>query len=326
MDKLRVGVVGVGHLGRIHTRIYSELSEWVDLVGVYDQNPSQMKAVAQEYGTGSFERLEELLASVDALSCAVPTSYHYPVAKQAAESGCHVLIEKPITDKVDTAQELVHLFDQKGLTLMVGHTERFNPAMEICHHLEFKPKFIEAHRLAQFNPRGTDVAVIFDLMIHDVDIILKITGAYPESIDAVGVPVITPLIDIANVRLRFPSGCVANLTASRISLNKMRKIRVFQENSYISMDFLEKKSDQVSLNDQARIQKHDLYTQGFSLTDFQFHQYKNSNEPLKSEIADFIESIRQARPPAVTGQDGLNALRVCATIEESICQNLAHYQ
>lgn len=318
--------MGVGHLGKIHTRIYRELSEWVDLVGVYDQNPQQMKSVAEEFGTRAYDIPEELFGAVEAISCAVPTSFHYSIALAAASAGCHALIEKPITDKVATAEELVKLFNEKHLTLMVGHTERFNPAMEICRHLRFDPKFIEAHRLAQFNPRGTDVAVIFDLMIHDIDIILKITGQFPESIDAVGVPVITPLIDIANVRLRFPSGCVANLTASRISLTKMRKIRVFQENSYISMDFLDKKSDLVSLNDRAQIKKNDLYTQGFSLTDFQFQQYKNSNEPLKAEIMDFIESIRDGRVPAVTGQEGLNALKVCDTIEKNIGQNLTHYK
>jgi len=322
VDRVKIGVIGVGHLGRIHTRVYSELSEKVELVGIYDQNAQQAETVAREYQTRAYSSPESLLEQCSAVSCAVPTSSHYEIGRLAATAGCHALIEKPITDQIETAESLVSLFRTNGLNLMVGHTERFNPAMEVMRHLTLKPKFIEGHRLAPFNPRGTDVAVIYDLMIHDIDIILKIMGSEPESIDSAGVSVITPHIDIANVRMKFSGGCVVNLTTSRISQKKMRKLRLFQENSYISIDFLEKYTKVISLNAQAIDRKDTLYTEGFSLTDFNMKQYTLDREPLKAELSEFVDSILQHREPAVNGEDGLKALRICRTIEDKIQENL----
>ncbi len=320
MSKIRVGVVGVGHLGSIHARVYSQLAGYCDFVGVYDIDEDNKNKVATLYNVRAFNTLDDIIANCDALSCAVPTSFHYEVGKKILESGKHLLIEKPITNDVNHAMELVQIAKDNGLKLMVGHTERFNPAMEIVKHVDIKPKFIEIHRLAQFNPRGTDVSVIYDLMIHDVDIVLKLLQKEPDAIDAVGVPVITNFIDIANVRLKFHNSCVVNITTSRVSMKKMRKFRIFQPFSYISIDFLEKKSKLIELKNQdlTTTEKKGLYVTDFSLSDFDYKIFTNENEPLKEEIKNFLLSINEDKEPETTGFDGYRALKLCNDIEKVI--------
>jgi len=235
VDKVKVGVIGVGHLGRHHTRVYRQLPQ-AQLVGVHDIDSEKAQKVAKEFDTRYFENLDDLLERTDAVSLVVPTTIHYALACDILDQGKNLLIEKPITETVKQAEELVSLAGAKNVILQVGHIERFNPAFKAIENLKLEPKFIESHRLAQFNPRGTDVAVILDLMIHDLDLILSLVKSEVKRIDAAGVSVISDSEDIANARLTFENGCVANITASRISARPLRKMRLFQRNSYISLD------------------------------------------------------------------------------------------
>ena len=239
MSKVRIGVVGVGHLGEHHTRILSQMPEAV-LVGINDIDTEKGKAKAKKYGTRHHDDLSELLKETDAISLVVPTTAHHEVANRILAEGKDLLIEKPITETVEQAENLIYLARKKNLVLQVGHIERFNPAYLAIQEYGPDPKFIESHRLAQFNPRGTDVAVILDLMIHDIDLILSLVKAPLKDIEAAGVPVIAESQDICNARLTFQNGCVANVTASRISARPLRKMRLFQKDSYISLDFQQK--------------------------------------------------------------------------------------
>jgi len=237
MEKVKIGVIGTGHLGRLHTRMINELED-AELSGVFDIDEEKSSVVASEFRTRKFENLEEAFENSDAVSIVTTTSTHYEIAKQALEFGKDVFVEKPITDKIWQAEELVVLAKKQKAILQVGHIERFNPALISLERFNLEPMFIQTDRLAQFNPRGTDVAVVLDLMIHDIDIILSLIKSKVKEIRASGVAVVSNNIDIANARIEFENGAVANVTASRISQKKMRKMRMFQRDAYISLDFI----------------------------------------------------------------------------------------
>jgi len=328
MNKILVGVIGVGHLGKIHTSLYRDVNS-AELIGIYDINTEKAKKVAEELNITAFTDINELLEKVEAVNIVTPTSTHYEIAKQALDHNCHLFIEKPIMTNESEAVEIIQIAKEKNRLLQVGHIERFNPAVLAISDVTLKPLFIESHRLASFNPRGTDVAVILDLMIHDLDLILFLVKSKPVQIEASGVGVISETLDIANARIQFESGCVANITASRISTKKMRKMRVFQQNSYISIDFAEGFSEIYYIDDTTMTFKNG--TLAFSLgqieegnihKDIKYNKLQRSNiNPLKYEISGFIESLQANIPPLVSGEEGLEALKlanqVLSKIEES---------
>jgi predicted dehydrogenase len=313
----RVGVVGVGHLGRFHARVYSEIDSCT-LVGVNDCDAARAGVVAEEYGTKAVPELEDLLGQVEAVSIAVPTSAHYAIGRLCIERGVHVLIEKPIASTVAEAQELVTAGREAGLTVQVGHVERFNPAIRAALDVLDAPKFIEAHRLGVFVPRGTDVAVVLDLMIHDIDLILTAVSSQVVGIEAVGVGVLSPSIDIANARLTFADGCVANVTASRVSREKVRKIRFFQHDAYVSVDCLKpltqvfRKKD-VPAETLRRIASGEIEGGLSDIVDYEEPEL-DKREPLKLELEAFVRSVATGTKPVVDGEDGLKALTVALEI------------
>ena len=318
---LRVGVVGVGHLGRLHARVYSEMDS-CELVGVCDTDGSRAAEIAGEFGTEAVGDLDCLLDRVDAVSLATPTVSHHGVARDCLERGVHVLVEKPIAGTVDEAREMVELGREKGLVLQVGHIERFNPAVRAALGVLDAPKFIEAHRLGVFVPRGTDVAVILDLMIHDIDLILSTVDADVETIEAVGIPVLSPSIDIANARLSFSDGCVANITASRVSREKVRKIRFFQHSAYVSVDTLEPRAQvfrrkSVSEDTLRRIASGEIEGGLESVVDYEDLPLDRS-EPLRLELESFVTAVTGKSEPVGRGEDGLRALEVAMEILRQI--------
>jgi len=321
---LRTGVVGTGHLGSLHAKMYSEISS-AQFIGTFDTDKAKSDSVvAQHRGARSFASYDELLANVDAVSVATITSQHYDVAKKALNAGVHVLIEKPITQTVAEAEELIALAAAKNCIIQVGHIERFNPAILALESYDLKPMFIESHRLAQFNPRGTDVAVVLDLMIHDIDVILSLVRSPVARIDANGVAVVSDSVDIANARLQFENGCVANVTASRISQNKMRKMRMFQQNGYISIDFLQGLAEVFRLVEDGadRGQTTMLLGQigeGKKKRNIVYEQpeVKEVNA-LRYELESFVAAVREKKEPVVSGIDGKLALEVAQRIMNSI--------
>ncbi|MBI5914835.1 MAG: Gfo/Idh/MocA family oxidoreductase, partial [Bacteroidetes bacterium] len=237
---LKIGVIGAGHLGKIHLKCLLELQGHFHLCGLYDIDPKVGLFASQKFGVQQFNSYESLLDAVDVVDIVTPTTTHFSLAKTAIERGKHLFIEKPVTQTPQEAQVLIAAAKKHGVTAQVGHVERFNPALIAVRHLSLNPMFVEAHRLANFNPRGTDVPVVLDLMIHDIDIVLSLVKSPVRSISASGVAVVSDTPDIANARIEFENGCVANLTASRISMKQMRKVRLFQKDAYIGLDFLEK--------------------------------------------------------------------------------------
>jgi len=326
MSKIRVGVLGTGHLGKLHASLYREV-EQADLVGVYDLNNEKAKAIGKELNVTVFDDRNELLSNVDAVNIVTPTTNHYESALAALENDCHLFIEKPIMSDEFQAEEIINKASEKNKRLQVGHIERFNPAILSLSDVELKPIFIESHRLASFNPRGTDVAVILDLMIHDLDLILSLVKSEPIQIDASGVGVISNNIDIANARIQFQNGCVANVTASRISTKKMRKMRIFQPSAYISLDFIDGFSEIYYTSESAQKSFQDG-TLAFSLGQIEAaegHKSVKYNKlqrtgvnPLKDELTSFIESISANIPTVVTGQEGLAALKLANKVLEKI--------
>ncbi len=310
MDRIKVGVVGVGYLGQHHARIYSELRD-CELVGVADISPERARDIAKKFKTQALGSYEELLGKVDAVSIVAPTVEHHRIAKAFLSSGVDVLLEKPITVTVEEADELVKLSDEGGRIFQVGHLERFNSAVTKMVELTTTPKFIECNRLSPFPDRSTDVDVVLDLMIHDIDIILSLVGSPVKHIHAVGIPVISHNVDIANARMEFESGCVANITSSRISLKKERKIRLFQPDTYISLNY----------------QDQEIYA---------YHRIPNKKdpdgkpdivggkvkvekkEPLKAELEAFLHSVRTRTRPLVSGHEGREALKVAMRVQEEI--------
>jgi len=322
-SRVKVGVVGVGHLGTLHAKMYDELDS-AQLVGVYDIDPVRCESVAGDLHVRAFLKLGELIASAEAVSVATPTVTHHAIASSAIEGGLHAFIEKPITSTVGEAEELVRAADERKVKVQVGHIERFNPALLALEKYHLEPMFIESHRLAQFNPRGTDVAVVLDLMIHDIDIILSLVRSPVERIDASGVAVVSDSVDIANARVQFENGCVANVTASRISQRQMRKMRLFQRDAYISIDFSDGLAEVFRLVD-ATDQTANTTVMLGEIGEGKFKRKIVYEQPevkevnaLKYELASFLRSIRDDGEPLVTARDGLRALQVADVIMEKI--------
>jgi len=324
MEKVKIGVVGVGHLGDHHARIISQLPE-AELVGVVDIDHEKAQRAAEKYSTRHFQKLEDLLAETDAIHLVVPTTVHYPLALMILEREKNLLIEKPITETVPQAEEIVDLARRRNLILQVGHIERFNPVFKTLEKYRPEPRFIESHRLAQFNPRGTDVAVILDLMIHDLDLILNLVKSPLKQIEAVGVGVIAESEDICNARLTFENGCVANVTASRISARALRKMRLFQKDSYISLDFLTKTLEVYRLVEVERLSKEEkekktvvgnIPVEKVGKTVIYERPEVEDRDMLTAEIKSFINSVKTKTPPVVPGEDGKRALEVALEIKE----------
>jgi predicted dehydrogenase len=295
---VKVGVAGVGHMGKEHARIYAESKE-AELVGVHDSNPDTAKKIAEKYRTRAFSSLEEMVDSVEAASIVTPTTTHLAIAAPFLKKGKHVLVEKPIAMDTAEARELVNLADQHGAKLAVGHVERFNPVLAALEERLGRPRFIEAHRLSPYPGRSTDIGVVMDLMIHDLEIILHLVRSPVTSVDAVGVPVLSKGEDIANARIRFANGCVANLTTSRISPEKLRKIRVFQDDAYLSLDYMKqegeiyKRLDGKITRDKIPVMK---------------------GEPLKNQLEEFLDNVRHGTDPRVGGSHGFEALKLASQI------------
>jgi predicted dehydrogenase len=328
MEKIKVGVVGTGHLGNFHTKMFAQIPA-VELVGIFDVDPAKANKVAAEHKTNVFSDYEKLLDAVQAVSIASTTVTHFDVARRALERGVHVFIEKPITETIEQARTLVNLADERKVAIQVGHIERFNPAILALEQYNLRPLFIESHRLAQFNPRGADVAVVLDLMIHDIDLILSLVRSRVTRVDANGVAVVSGSEDIANARLQFENGCVANVTASRISQNKMRKMRLFQNDAYISIDFSQGLAEVFRLVDESDAQAKPTMLLGKidqgtrkRLIVYEQPEVKEVNA-LKVELEMFAKSILSGSQPPVTGRDGLQALEVAKEIMSAIAQNTA---
>jgi len=332
MHRLKVAVVGVGHLGKEHARVYAEMPG-VELFGVVDIQRKQAEKVAQQYNTGYFLNYKDIIDKVHAVSIAVPTKSHYAIAKDFLQHGVHVMIEKPMTGTVLEARELIDISKVKGLVLQAGYIERFNPAIAAIKRLSVNPKFIECHRLSPFTFRSADIGVVLDLMIHDIDILLYITNSKVKKFDAVGVNVISDKEDIANVRVQFQNGCVANVTASRVSITPMRKMRLFSEDSYISIDYqkkdalIYKKSPELTLKS-LNISDTNVSTIA-DLKSYVFgdllkieHIKMDDYEPLKKELESFVDCIVNHKEPVVSGEEGLRAIEVANDILREIEKNL----
>jgi predicted dehydrogenase len=304
-DRIRVGVAGVGAMGKNHARVLASL-EGAELTAIYDLDLARAEELASLYGAKAVTSLEDLAGLVDAAAVAVPTVAHRHVAGFLLEQGKHVLVEKPLSESLIEAQELVALAQAKNLVLQVGHIERFNPVMQQLEERIKQPRFIEATRLSPFPNRSMDIGVVLDIMIHDLEIILHLVNSPVVSVDAVGVPVLTRREDIANARLRFANGCVANVTASRISDKKMRKIQVFHTEGYISLDYQEQ-SGHLYRRDGMQIVREDVQVE--------------KDEPLKLELAAFVECARQGATPKVSGQQGTEALRLAILITQAMEKN-----
>lgn len=317
---LKVGVLGAGHLGKIHLRLLNE-SEKYDLIGFYDPDAINGKKAADEFGYTYFDNINTLIDAVDVVDIVTPTLSHFDCAKKAMEKGRHVFIEKPITNTLKEAEELLLLAEKHKVKGQVGHVERFNPAFTAVKDKIQNPMFIETHRLAEFNPRGTDVPVVLDLMIHDIDAILSVMDSDVKQINASGVSVISNSPDIANARIEFENGCVANLTASRISLKNMRKSRFFQKDAYIAVDFLEKKVEVVKMKDAPeKPGDFDMILQNAEGVKKQIY-FENpeieNNNAIKDELETFADAIENDTTPIVTLKQGTEALRVALKIIDS---------
>lgn len=314
---LKAGVLGAGHLGKIHLRLLQE-SDKYELVGFYDPNTSNAEQVSIEYGYHLFDSIESLIDAVDVVDIVTPTLSHFDCARQAIEKGKHIFIEKPITNTLQEAEAIRTLASQNHVHGQVGHVERFNPAFTAVEHVIDTPMFIEAHRLAEFNPRGTDVPVVLDLMIHDIDIILAVVKSKVKKISASGVSVISETPDIANARIEFENGCVANLTSSRISMKNMRKSRFFQKDAYISVDFLEKKSEVVKMKDAPEIPGDFAIilqnAEGVKKQIYFENPKIHPNNAILDELESFADAIHNDTTPIVSLTQGTEALRVAHQI------------
>jgi predicted dehydrogenase len=313
-NRLRVGVIGVGHLGQHHARLLGSM-DGVELVGVVDIKPGRADEVAAKCGTTAWATVADLMDRADAVTVAVPTASHVEVALPFLERGIAVLVEKPIAPTVADADRLIAAATRAGTTLATGHTERFNPAVVAALPLVSDPRFVEVHRLGTFPERSLDIDVIFDLMIHDLDLLLAAVRSEVVSIEAVGVNVLTPRTDIANARLRFASGCVANVTASRISRDRIRKVRFFQHDSYVSIDYAAQEVEVYRLDGSPKGGPHAgrPSIQGGKLNVV-------NEEPLKRELVDFVDAVRSRRDPGVTGRAGRDALELATKIAEKMEQ------
>ena len=302
MKKLRVGVVGVGHIGSNHARLYREVPT-AELAAIFDVDSARANSIAKKFGTTAAKSLEEFAGLVDAASIATPTNSHHEIALPLLERGKHLLVEKPITENPQHASELAELAARNGLILQVGHVERFNPVLSALEARLTHPRFIEAHRLSPYPNRSIDIGVVLDLMIHDLEIILHLVRAPVQNIDAVGIPVLSKSEDIANARIRFENGCVANVTSSRISPERMRKIRVFQEDAYLSLDY-EKQSGEIYRRESGKITREKVPIE--------------REEPLKQQLVSFVECATTGRQPRVSGFQATAALELAVEITKKI--------
>ncbi|CAN5279613.1 Gfo/Idh/MocA family oxidoreductase [soil metagenome] len=302
MSKLRVGVVGVGHIGKNHARLYAE-QEVAEFAAIFDIDTAKAEQLAQEFGTYAATSLEDFAQRVDAASVATPTSSHFVVASELLRAGKHLLIEKPIAENTADASALAELAVERQLVLQVGHVERFNPVLSALEERLTRPRFIEAHRLSPYPNRSTDIGVVLDLMIHDLEIILHLVRSPVQTIDAVGVPVLSRGEDIANARLRFENGCIANITSSRISPERMRKIRVFQGDAYLSLDY-QSQSGEIFRRTATGIEKEEVEIE--------------REEPLKRQLASFMECAATGRAPMVSGDQATAALALAVEITKRI--------
>ena len=320
---LKVGVVGAGHLGKFHIGNWKEIAG-VEFVGFYDPSDATAAEVAAKFQIKRYTDADELLDACDAIDIVAPTDLHFTWCEKAIKKGKHVFVEKPLTATMDEARQIVKLVQESGVKLQVGHVERFNPAFLSIKDRELNPMFIEVHRLAQFNPRGTEVSVILDLMIHDIDIILSIVKSDVKSISASGVAVLTETPDIANVRIEFDNGCVANLTSSRISMKKMRKIRLFQKDAYIGIDFLNKKSEVIKLKESGdeKLFSFDIDTASGTRTIAVDNPLIPEVNAIKKELEEFKKSIETNSRTIVSETDGLMAMDVAHQILEKIGKNI----
>jgi len=302
MQKIRVGVIGTGAIGKNHARVMSELPD-AEFTAILDANPDTAAEIGARFSVRVVSSLDEFVTLVDAATIATPTPTHFPIAKTLLEAGKHCLVEKPITENTSDAKALADLAQNAGLVLQVGHIERFNPVLKALEERLTQARFIEAHRLSPYPNRSTEIGVVLDLMIHDLEILLHLVRSPVQSLDAVGIPVLSKREDIANARIRFENGCVANLTASRISPEKMRKIRVFQHNAYLSLDY-QNQTGEIYRLDNGQIVR--------ELVEIE------KDEPLKRELASFVECARKGARPEVTGAAGAAALELALRIIQQI--------
>lgn len=329
MNKIKAGIIGLGHLGKTHLKLVREICNErkdIELTGIFDTDQGKNKSISEENGLPVIRTAEELADKINTAIIVTPTSTHFELASMFISKSINAFIEKPVTETTKQAEDLLSLARDKDIKIQIGHIERFNPAILALDSLEIKPMFIETHRLSQFNPRGTDVSVIQDLMIHDIDIILNLVKSKVKKIDANGVPIITDKIDIANARIKFENGCVANITASRISQNKMRKMRLFQKNAYISIDFLQNSSEVFRLSDGAAVSV--TGSNAFTIAEFlqgekklkivyEKPEVKEINS-MKYELNKFFDAVIFDKEPVVTLEDGLQALEVANEIINEI--------
>lgn len=319
---MKIGLAGVGHLGKIHLKCLQNTK--FELVGFFDTDPFTRSAVSDTFGLYAFETFEDMLENVDCVDIVCPTVYHFDIAKKAIQKGKHVFIEKPLTESLAQAEELVKIASDFGIIVQVGHVERYNPAIRSLKDISINPGFIEAHRLAVFNPRGTDVSVVLDLMIHDIDIVLSLIKSKIIEVRANGICIVSKTPDICNARIEFEGGAVANLTASRISMKNMRKIRLFQSDAYISLDFLQKEAQVIKINK-------DDGSDEFSGMTIDTNDGKKritiespsimQNNAIEDELNDFYESVSNNQPVSVTIEDGFKALKLAYLIEEKMKMN-----
>ena len=324
LGMLKIGVFGTGHLGKFHLNNWKEIPG-VELTGFYDPDDAAAAAVMEQYKIQRFDSEDALIDACDAVDIVTPTQYHFSICEKAIKKHKHVFVEKPMAHTMEEARTLVKLVQESRIKFQVGHVERFNPAFLAVQHLELNPMFIEVHRLAQFNPRGTEVSVILDLMIHDIDVILNLVKSEVKNIYASGVAVMTDTPDIANVRIEFNNGCVANLTSSRISMKKMRKVRLFQKDAYIGIDFLDKKAEVIKLKKEGDEQmfSFDIETpKGIRTIAVANPQVPEVNA-IRRELEEFVHAINNNRQPIVNEIDGFRAMEVAHQILQKINQNLS---
>lgn len=319
---LKVGVFGVGHLGKFHLNNWKEI-DGVKLVGFFDPSEQNASEVKEQYGLKRFKNEDKLIDTCDAIDIVAPTTEHFQICKKAILKSKHVFVEKPLANTMEEAREIVKLAKEANIKLQVGHVERFNPAFLAATEHPLNPMFVEVHRLSQFNPRGTDVSVILDLMIHDIDIILSLVKSGVKNVFANGVNVLSDTPDIANVRIEFDNGCVANLTSSRISMKKMRKMRLFQKDSYIGIDFLEKKTEIIKYKtaDDTNAFSFDIETKNGKKTIAISSPVIKENNAMKKELESFVEAINKNKVTAVSEIDGYRAMEVAHQILEKISRN-----
>lgn len=320
---LKIGVFGTGHLGKFHLNNWKDIPG-VELVGFFDPDDTVAREVSANYSLKRFEDEDELINACDAVDVVTPTQYHFATCEKAVKRSKHVFVEKPMVNNMEEAKTLVKLVQESKIKFQVGHVERFNPAFLAAQKLELNPMFIEVHRLAQFNPRGTEVSVILDLMIHDIDVILSLVKSEVKSISASGVAVMTDTPDIANVRIEFNNGCVANLTSSRISMKKMRKVRLFQKDAYIGIDFLEKKTEVIKLKTEKdeNVFAFDIETPSGIKTIAIANPEIPEVNAIKRELEEFVAAIRNNTQPIVNEIDGYRAMEVAHQILQKINYNL----